>query len=439
MDLDFIGFTYNGKHSYRDLKIYRTSNSDRYEMNLTPTMTEKTASVDGQIGQYFFGTKIETLNIPLSFAFDDLSEEGLLELKRVFNGDGIHDLIFDETPYKVYSAKVTGTAVVKHLCFEINGVRHYRGEGSLQFTCYYPYAHSRSDLPDYDDSTPTLTLAKYDDNGVLSTEKSVKYSCGIVVKIKENITVTVPKISGISVVKDVKLNYLTQQGEEGVQPLVCDTSSNANNTIASGFFEKGGPFYFITEIEYVFEDNGSEGSVRLNPNFVIRDSYTYQQVSYNYTDKECFENTNSSISLNRGKILNCYSLKDFPNKWQWGMACGLPLHAFDYVNHGDLPTSFIIKYNVPTQTLLPANSIIKLSTGEIIKILANVGGDSHTHTIVWNSKIGVLVHLIDDNTSGTLLPFSGEGIMNLNKGAPLTLVEVPSGIAYTREMDYIYY
>lgn len=131
IDNDFIGFTYNGKHSINDLKIYRTSNGDRYEMNLIPTMSEKTASVDGQVGQYYFGTKVDTLNIPISFAFEDLSEAELLDLKRVFSGDGIHDLIFDETPYKVYSAKVTGTAVVKHLCFEINGVRHYRGEGSL--------------------------------------------------------------------------------------------------------------------------------------------------------------------------------------------------------------------------------------------------------------------------------------------------------------------
>ena len=29
-DFDFIGFTFNGKHSYDDFGIYRTSNNDMY-------------------------------------------------------------------------------------------------------------------------------------------------------------------------------------------------------------------------------------------------------------------------------------------------------------------------------------------------------------------------------------------------------------------------
>jgi predicted phage tail component-like protein len=131
MDLDFIGFTYNGKHSYRDLKIYRTSNGDRYEENVLPTLTEKTAAVDGMVGQYYFGTQVGPRTFNISFAFDEVTEAGLQEIKRTFNGEGIHDLIFDEEPYKVYSAKVTGTATMKHLCFEIEGSRVYRGEGSI--------------------------------------------------------------------------------------------------------------------------------------------------------------------------------------------------------------------------------------------------------------------------------------------------------------------
>ena len=51
----FEGFTYNGIHS-GELKIYRVSNGDRYEINLIPSLTEKTAAVDGMVGQYYFGT-----------------------------------------------------------------------------------------------------------------------------------------------------------------------------------------------------------------------------------------------------------------------------------------------------------------------------------------------------------------------------------------------
>ena len=63
-------------------------------------------------------------------------------MRQWLSGDGIHDLIFDELPYKVYSAKVTGTPQLKTLCFDKDGARVYKGEGAIQFTCYYPFAHT---------------------------------------------------------------------------------------------------------------------------------------------------------------------------------------------------------------------------------------------------------------------------------------------------------
>ena len=152
---DFIGFTYNGVHS-SDLKIYRTSNSGRYDESMTATMTDKTADVPGGDGQYYFGTTFKNRTFTVNYAFDDLSESDIKEIKKVFRGDGIHDLVFDETPYKAWSAKVTGTATMKHLCFDENYIdkvtqkeknrRKYRGEGSITFTCYYPYAHTPTRL-----------------------------------------------------------------------------------------------------------------------------------------------------------------------------------------------------------------------------------------------------------------------------------------------------
>jgi hypothetical protein len=42
-------------------------------------------------------------------------------MRTWLNGKGIHDLVFDECPYKVYSAKVTGTPQLKTICFEEDG------------------------------------------------------------------------------------------------------------------------------------------------------------------------------------------------------------------------------------------------------------------------------------------------------------------------------
>jgi phage-related protein len=137
---DYMGFTYNGQHS-SNLGIVRTSNGSRFNENLLPTMQDKTTQVPGGDGTYYFGSYYTQKSFNLSFAFDSLTEEKLAEIKRIFGDKKIHELIFDEVPYKVYGAKVTGTATIKHLPFsEGKTNRIYKGEGTIQFTCFYPFA-----------------------------------------------------------------------------------------------------------------------------------------------------------------------------------------------------------------------------------------------------------------------------------------------------------
>ena len=145
---DFIGFTYNGKHCINDFNIYRTSNGSRYDDNIVPFFTDKTADVPGGDGQFYFYAHHKNKQFSVSIAFDHLTEEKYREMRNWLDGREIHDLIFDEAPYKVYSAKVTGTPQLKTLCFdEYNeeletNQRIYKGEGTIQFTCYHPYAHT---------------------------------------------------------------------------------------------------------------------------------------------------------------------------------------------------------------------------------------------------------------------------------------------------------
>lgn len=198
---DFVGFNFGEYHSITDLNIYRTSNGSRFETALNPELTEKTATVPGLDGVYYFYTNAQQKQFTVNFAFDRLTEEKLELLKKVFNGKEIKDLIFDEQPYKVWPAKVTGSSMVKYICFDeistdleakdsiildnltsetksnnennerpqrinkkedgstslitYNTSRVYRGEGSIQFTCYCPYAHSPKNkkiLSDYNDN-----------------------------------------------------------------------------------------------------------------------------------------------------------------------------------------------------------------------------------------------------------------------------------------------
>ena len=139
---DYIGFTFNGVHS-SELGIKRTSEGSRFNENLLPTIQDKTVQVPGGDGMYHFGSYYTQRQFNISYAFDALTEEQLARIKNVFGDKKIHELIFDETPYKVYQAKVTGSASIKHIPFEEGETnRLYKGEGSIQFTAYNPYARS---------------------------------------------------------------------------------------------------------------------------------------------------------------------------------------------------------------------------------------------------------------------------------------------------------
>lgn len=138
---DYIGFTFNNTHS-SSLGIVRTSDGSRFNENLLPTIQDKTVQVPGGDGTYYFGSFYTQRQFNIPFAFDSLTEEQFATLKRWLGDKQIHELIFDELPYKAYQAKITGSATIKHIPFDENGKRVYKGEGSVQFTAYYPYARS---------------------------------------------------------------------------------------------------------------------------------------------------------------------------------------------------------------------------------------------------------------------------------------------------------
>ena len=165
---DYMGFTYNGKHS-SELGIVRVSEGSRFNENLLPTMQDKTVQVPGGDGTYYFGSYYTQKPFNVSFAFDALTEQQVAELKRHFGDKGIHGLIFDETPYKVWSAKVTGTATIKYIPFDEGSThRLYKGEGSIQFTCYYPFARctvTRQDNETYKQTMDRLTWSEENPTG----------------------------------------------------------------------------------------------------------------------------------------------------------------------------------------------------------------------------------------------------------------------------------
>lgn len=161
---DFTGFSFNGTH-IDNVRIVRVSDGSRYNDTILPTFTDKTVAVPGGNGTYFFGSYYTQKPFTLQVAFDELTEENLRTLRQTFNGQVVGDLVFDEEPYKRYIVKVQSAPQFKYLCFDtetnsvINDIyefnetyngRVYKGEGTIQFVAYEPFARSVSkQLNDY--------------------------------------------------------------------------------------------------------------------------------------------------------------------------------------------------------------------------------------------------------------------------------------------------
>lgn len=332
MSMDFIGFTYNGKHSFRDLNIYRTSNGSRYNDNLNATLTDKTADVPGGDGQYYFGTTKKNKTFSVSYAFDNLTESGLRLLKQTFDGKDIHDLIFDEEPYKVWSAKVTGTAQIKHLCFEESeGQRTYKGEGSITFTCYYPYAHT----PNEKNAATAIDFTAGNE-----------LVCGLII----------PKNSTINFVNATKytLNYAKLENNFWKD---CEDESSIDSDY----------IYFIKSItvDTISDDKTTK-------DFYIE----INNKNYGYTSKGCFE----CLSRTDGRDINYYSIKDYPNKMEWALASGLKSTPVQGENYGDIPAHFI--YSIEGT----------FSEGHEFKIgKESIVIQEYCKHIKWDSKTGIVL------------------------------------------------
>lgn len=399
--MDFIGFTYNGYHSIRDLNIYRTSDGSRYNENLTATMTDKTADVPGGDGQYYFGTQFKNRTFNVSYAFDSLSESGLTQLKEVFRGDGVHDLIFDETPYKVWSAKVTGTASIKHLCFEENGERVYKGEGSITFTCYYPFAH-----------TPIINN-NYEEASEVPTNKPIPF--GAVIRKGGKLRFDGPSIN---------IYYCERQGENWGEEI-------GKTGISSEQIINNASDIFIT---YISVQSPSTSSIIIPPVDGITSSCTLK-----YTTHGCFEHQDY---LRDGRDINSYSIHYYPNKKEWTIASnllGMPYNNLKQKkgahNLGQIPAPFELKATSITFTFAEGETqkeqTLKVGDCEVVITINKAGTYKN---FVWNSKTGI-IKAEDTLDNVVYFPYTGDSIGTIPLNTDGITLDYPENMI----LDYQYW
>lgn len=136
---DYVGFNFNGIHSSQ-FGLLSVSNGNRYSKSLLPNFKDSILETDS--GTYYFGSKFQNREFDLTVAFDDVTESELREISSwLYNGGKISSLIFDELPYKKYFCKCSSSPDTKYLTFDSESGRIYKGEISIKFIAYDPYAY----------------------------------------------------------------------------------------------------------------------------------------------------------------------------------------------------------------------------------------------------------------------------------------------------------
>lgn len=162
---DFLGFRFGNIHS-SDLHLIVVSSSDRYSKNSLPEIKDYSVEVPGGNGSTYFGSSFSTRDFSLKVAFDNINEKIWRKISQLFGDNRLRDLVFDELPYKTYRAKIKSKPEFKFICFtdRDTGERVYKGDGTLVFTCYFPFAFGFNKYitraADYYKTTPPKEIIK---------------------------------------------------------------------------------------------------------------------------------------------------------------------------------------------------------------------------------------------------------------------------------------
>lgn len=192
---DFTGFSFDGIHT-SELGIVHVSDGDRYNEDLFPEFRDKSIEIPANHGDYYYGSTYGVRHFDVKIAFDSVTEEQFRKIRTLFSSRKNCELIFDERPYKVYTAKVENPIQLSYVCFdepkrhaatsaseglrtinrdseptkepiypwvyEEGTQRIYKGEGDISFVCYFPFAKQLFKIKELYESGTSGQFTYYD-------------------------------------------------------------------------------------------------------------------------------------------------------------------------------------------------------------------------------------------------------------------------------------
>ena len=252
---DFLGFQLGDIHSER-LNITRVSSGNRYTDNLIPSFKDSVVEVPGGDGMYYWDTKFSTRTFQIDFAYDDLRDEDLRELAKIFSFRGIKPLIFDESPYKKYMVKCAQPPNLKYICFGNGDTKLYKGEGTVNLIAYYPFGISTEEFSLAYDSSIQVRGARAYNDGDMEADFQVIYDI-------HNIVPTSSTASGINITLSNETDSLKLENIKNIgiinnlsQPvpdyyLLIDTKTHLVEGLDSNYNKVGNLYNrYITEGDF---------------------------------------------------------------------------------------------------------------------------------------------------------------------------------------------
>jgi hypothetical protein len=198
-------------------------------------------------------------------------------------------------------------------------------------------------------------------------------------------------------IENVTIYYLDKDGSGVIR---LPSSSSHSYTFAKTLMISKLTFQYkwLETLTEEFDDKKAE--------MVIMISRRGTNTNYYYTNNNCFEKGAAPSTLS-GKVLNNYNIVDFPNKWQWGQASGLPLHTDDGTNHGEMPAPFVLE---ATEGEIAKGTRFTVNTNSITVGEKCVG-------LIWNSKNGLVKATAESDGTTRAILYSGNSISTIPVGA----------------------
>lgn len=138
---DFIGFSFNGV-THTQLGISRVSDGSRYNEEMLPSFQDKSAQMPGSDYTLYWESFYSTKTWSLQIAFDNMTEAQMSLFRQTFNTKNLAPLTFAERPNIHWLAKVQSPPQLKYICFDVNGSKIFKGEGTINLIAYYPFGMS---------------------------------------------------------------------------------------------------------------------------------------------------------------------------------------------------------------------------------------------------------------------------------------------------------